>query len=352
MTTTTTTIQSRRDTTSTWKSVNPKPKAGEICYETDQFKRTKIGDGSTNWNNLKHLTDSEEMAFTRMSEAGYAGKDLSIVFAHEISAYSSIFEWLNARAAAGNAEGIHINDYVMVHNAAGTCGGYPIAEKTQKARIVGIAPYKGYGDQSEGFRFYFLFEEGFGNIPMQTTNNNNGTAENKNPYLSSIPYAVMNGVNNLSTNAYNSVSHGVNASAGGILQLMDSDFIKYTKNPRRLLPDMYSASGLITVPTGWTWHEIGKMFFYNEFEVFGAAIHSSAKNSDGTDLNVGGQPVQLAGFRDFAGDVNKKCNRRLWWLLSTVGGSSSRFCHVNTTGFANGTAASATGVSVRPGFCI
>ena len=353
MTTTTTTIQSRRDTTANWKSVNPKPKAGELCYETDQFKRVKVGDGSTNWNSLKHLPDSEEMKFAGMQNARYGGNNLATLHATEIAGYSDIYAWLSARITAGNFEGINVGDYFTVTHSGGTCGGYTINSETKTARIIGINTYKGYGDQDSGIGNHidFLFDTGFANIPMQTSNNNNGTSENQNPWKSSIVYAVANGVNNLSTNAYNSVSHGVDASEGGILQLFPEAFQNACKNKRALMPKRYSNSGLLTESNSWEWMDIGYFFALGEYEIFGSAIHSMCKNSsDGVAYDVGGLPVQYAYFKDFAGSQNHKCNRAAWWTLSCVGGSSARFCRVYISGIAIGTAASTTGISARLGF--
>lgn len=47
------TIQIRRDTAGNWTSENPTPYQGEWCLETDS-EYTKLGDGSTAWNNLRY----------------------------------------------------------------------------------------------------------------------------------------------------------------------------------------------------------------------------------------------------------------------------------------------------------
>lgn len=47
------TIRPRRDTAANWATVNPVLKEGEIAIEKDT-KKTKIGDGSTAWNNLPY----------------------------------------------------------------------------------------------------------------------------------------------------------------------------------------------------------------------------------------------------------------------------------------------------------
>lgn len=50
------TIQIRQDTAGNWTSENPTPYQGEWCLETDTGY-TKLGDGSTAWNDLKYHID-------------------------------------------------------------------------------------------------------------------------------------------------------------------------------------------------------------------------------------------------------------------------------------------------------
>lgn len=70
-------IQIRRDTASSWQSVNPVLAEGEIGYETDT-KKIKIGDGTTAWNDLPYFkTGSEDflgLTDTPTSYTGSAGK--------------------------------------------------------------------------------------------------------------------------------------------------------------------------------------------------------------------------------------------------------------------------------------
>lgn len=49
-------ISARRDTSSTWQSVNPILGNGEIAFETNSGK-AKLGDGVTSWNSLRYLSD-------------------------------------------------------------------------------------------------------------------------------------------------------------------------------------------------------------------------------------------------------------------------------------------------------
>ena len=56
-------IQLRRDTASNWASNNPTMAAGEFGWESDT-NRFKIGDGSSNWQNLAYASDGDTSGIT------------------------------------------------------------------------------------------------------------------------------------------------------------------------------------------------------------------------------------------------------------------------------------------------
>ena len=56
-------IQLRRDTASNWTSNNPTMAAGEFGWESDT-NRFKIGDGSSNWQNLAYASDGDTSGIT------------------------------------------------------------------------------------------------------------------------------------------------------------------------------------------------------------------------------------------------------------------------------------------------
>ena len=330
-------IQVRQDTTTNWNNASAiTPAIGELVYATDGDKFLKIGDGTHkfNSNDLPHFTKSDEMAFAENCEHLYNGVDLKTKFASEIANYSDEWAWLKARKNAGNWNGIHVGDYIDVPLSAGTVGTYNITAKTLRARIIGIDTYYQYGDASVGHHIDFKTDQTVGtNMVWNPTNNNNGTADREHPWLASAIYAYLNGVNNYSTNAYNSVAHGADASAGGILQLLPSKLTNQIIEKRMLLPKRYSASGLLTVSSAWSWENMGKLWLPFETEVYGCPMHSAGKGSDGRDYENGGSAVQYPLFAGTAGNRNyKTCNRAGWWLASVTTGSSSFACRVDNTG--------------------
>ena len=330
-------IQVRQDTATNWSNASAiTPASGEFCYQTDGDKLVKIGDGSTKFTNLPHFTKSDEMAYAELSEHLYNGVDLKTKFATEIAGYSDEWAWLKARKNANNFAGIHVGDYMDVALSAGTVGTYNITAKTLRARIIGIDTYYRYGDAEVGHHIDFKTDQTVGtNMVWNPNNNNNGTADEKHPWLASAIYAYLNGVNNYSTNAFNSVAHGADASGGGILQLLPTKLTNQIIQKRMLLPERYSASGLLTVSSAWSWGNMGKLWLPTEIEVYGCPIHSAGKGSDGRDYENGGSAVQYPLFAGTAGDRNKKtCGRAYWWLSSVTSGSSTYSCLVYYNGSA------------------
>ena len=56
-------IQLRRDTAADWTSNNPVLAEGEFGWESDT-NRFKIGDGSSNWQNLAYASDGDAAGIT------------------------------------------------------------------------------------------------------------------------------------------------------------------------------------------------------------------------------------------------------------------------------------------------
>ena len=66
----------RRDTAANWRTKNPILREGEEGYETDTGKR-KVGDGTTEWNNLKYDSGIVDQTYAPTSENAQSGKAVS-----------------------------------------------------------------------------------------------------------------------------------------------------------------------------------------------------------------------------------------------------------------------------------
>ena len=271
----------------------------------------------------------------------YDGVNLATKFATEIAASpynGDVWAWIKARTQAANFTGIHVGDYIPVSMSAGSAGGYTLSAQTFNAQIAGIDTYWGYGDTAIVHHIDFITKTCINTaIQWQPNDNNNGTADQANPWLTSKLYAVLNGVNNYSTNAYNSVAHGVDASAGGILQLLPTALQNAIIQKRQLLESRYSVSGLLTSSNTWAWADMGKLWLPNEFEVYGSQVWSHVYSN--------GNAVQYPLFAGAVGykgrlKTNSSGSRVRWWLSVAYSGSSTSSCTIYYNGDAGYTSCS------------
>ena len=308
------------------------------------------------FNGYSSTLDGQIDAVIKNFDRMYEGVNLETKFATEIAAAGNVYAWLSNRKNAGNFEGIHVGDYFSVNLGAGTVAGYSIAAQTFKCRIVGINTYKSCGDTPIGNMFYCISDEVI-NTPIKwnPTNNNNGTAVQNNPWLASAAYAVLNGVNNYTTNAYSNAAHGANASAKGILQLLPSALQNVLKQKRNILDSRYSASGLLTGGTNWVWADMGKLWLPNEYEVYGCAVRSNLSQTEGFWHPEAGLSIQFPWFANNCEHRIKKNSsgsRCPWWLSSAASRNTTTVCAVGSYGYASSASATNATICLPLCFCI
>lgn len=80
----------RRDAAASWTAVNPVLRAGEEGYETDTGKR-KVGDGTTEWNNLKYDSGIVDQIYAPDSENAQSGKAVSEAISEALMDYDHNF---------------------------------------------------------------------------------------------------------------------------------------------------------------------------------------------------------------------------------------------------------------------
>lgn len=360
-------MQVLHDTKANLVSTSTVLKEGEFFHETDT-DRVRIGDGTTQGKNRPVMLDSEHEGYVQRLNNCYAGKLLTAnpQNAAEISAAGDIWDWLVARNTAGNYENINCHDKVQFNISAGTitdtgATGYTgtythtVSAQTLTAEIVGINTYKGYGDQGSGVGNHIDFRctakvNVSPNVIWQRTNNNNGTSENQNPYMSSVVRAFLNGINNYSTNAYNSVAHGADFSSGGLLQLLPAKMQSALKTKRLYVGTRYNATQLLTQDTAGAWVDLGKLWLFFERELFGCAINSASKDSFGCDRSTMGTHPYPA-LQDNAGSL-KTAGRVNSWGASVASGSSELACNLGYNGGATANTCTDTYVTLVFGFRI
>ena len=262
--------------------------------------------------------------YSRQEDMGlYAGRSIASVFSAEIGS-TDIWTWLGQRVQSNNFSGLRIGDYIDI-----PISGWP----TLRARIGSADIYYGCMDQQVTRHHLAMI---FDPIPIydadwQTTDgqylywgdtaSNQGTAEEKHPYLSSNLHEWETTV---------------------LLPKLPQTLQSRMLNRRCLLEERYSADGAATESTGWSWVDLGKVWSLNEMEVYGAPVW-------GTRGYSVGESGQWLIFKQPKNRVPVRCD---WWLRSLVGGSSVNVCYVNNRAACYNNSPRNTWVRPRPGFLL
>lgn len=266
---------------------------------------------------------ADQTALTRVATAeeydrqhninAYAGRSLASVFANEIGS-TDIYTWLRNRARNADFAGLRIGDYIDVPVSEGA----NVPAQTVRYRIGAIDQYYQCGDTAKGHHIVMVPKAPVtakgGNAPNATcpgclqwrdTNDNNGTAEEKHPYLCSKLH-----------------DWEINDFFPALPSTLQSAILAQ----RVLLEERYSSSGKLTEASGWSWADLGKIWSPSEMEVYGCPVWGSKGYSVGFDS-------QFPIFTDTASRIAG--GRLAWWLRSVMGGSSSSVCMVSSGGDAS-----------------
>lgn len=336
---TTSRLRVRQNSSTLAKTTNETLRNGEFFYETDT-KEIKVGDGVTPYNALRGLY-SEQVAAAQVAAGTYEGRNLAETFATEVASAGSVADFLHARCAAGNFNNIYPMDYWYESTSAATIDGNSVPAKSRKCVIIAIDPYYQSGDDAAmGHHITVMAGLSDYTVMYNSTNNNNGSSINANPWLASKLYAVMNGVNNATTNKIGTV--GFNSSAGGYLQLFSSKLRGYMLNQRCFLPERYNASNALTDSTGWSWQNRGLLFAPSEIEINGCLIHANKPSMTQQNPDGFGPYCQFPAFKTVKGRL--MFGRAHWWSSSVGGGGSTNACDVTGDGNATCNNASNTGI--------
>ena len=268
--------------------------------------------------------------YNRQGQIGkYGGQNIATILAGEIGS-GSVYDALHKRAAAGNFAGLRVGDYIDVPLVSASA---VTTQQSARFLLAHIDPYLYCGDNSRGHHIAFVASApvavaksvtGVANdsfLMWNTTNTNQGTADQKCPYPNS----------------------NLKAWETAFEACLPEGLTKYLLTQRVLLEERYSASGALNDSNSWSWQDIGKVFSLSEMEVYGCPVWGTKGYSVGFDC-------QWDLFRDTAHRVNG--NRCDWWLRSVMGGSSSDVCCVNSNGGAGYSSAANVWVRPRPGFLV
>ena len=271
------------------------------------------------------VTTAQEYDRQQLIE-GYAGRSLASVFQAEIGDMN-IWTWLRSRVQAANFAGLRIGDYIDVQVAEGA----NVPAQTVRYRIGAIDQYYQCGDQAKGHHIVMVplapvsvqgskaVNTSF--LKWRTTNDNNGTAAEKHPYL----------LSNLHDWEINDFLPALPAEVRNVIM------------PQRvLLSERYASSGKLTDDSGWSCADLGEIWSPSEIEVYGCLVWAGG---------------YAAGFDSQFPIFNKTASRIAggrvgWWLRSVVAGSASDVCDVGSGGNAGGNVPTLDWVRPLPCFLV
>lgn len=260
----------------------------------------------------------------------YPGQSLATLLAGEVSGSATIYDALHKRVQAANFSGMRVGDYIDVPLVSAS---NVAAQQSVRFLLAHFDPYYQCGDSVKGHHIAFVASApivvaktvtGVANdsfLMWNTTNTNQGTADQKCPYPNS----------------------NLKAWETAFEACLPESLTKYLLTQRVLLEERYSASGALNDSNSWSWQDIGKVFSLSEMEVYGCPVWGTKGCSVGFDC-------QWDLFRDTAHRING--NRYHWWLRSVVGGSSSDVCCVRNNGDAGYYSVTTVWVRPRPGFLV
>ena len=206
----------------------------DVNYITDKNgNKVNIADLTARTNASTALLESEYNR--QLADNVYAGRDISTItaLASEIASAGSIPAFLNARAKAGNFNGLRIGDWTDIVLSSGV---------TMRYQIAAFDHYYNCADAAMGHHIVMVptstpavtgdYAINGSYIYWNTTNTNNGTADESNPYLASNLHAWETGV---------------------FLPLMPTAWQNVMRNHRSLVETRYSASGALPDSTSGKW---------------------------------------------------------------------------------------------------
>lgn len=245
----------------------------------------------------------------------YAGEDLTVKFATEISGYSNVWAWILARITSGNFSKLHIGDYIPVSCTNGT---------SFQARIAGINTYKGVGDTAIGNHIDFISASLWPTpFKMNLIDLNNGKSTSY-PY----PWPVSNGYyfcNSLAgtvkggTNA-SPANTSVDYSQSGIYGVLPFALKSVIVDKWMALPKRYLTTGKLSSDNGWGWANAGKVWIPTEVELTGASVWGGSKYAAGGS-------IQYPLFANKG--LNRTGNQYAFWTCTPLDGNSTHFVKVN-----------------------
>ena len=285
------------------------------------YIQLESGGAATDWapcpDDAHAFAARSALELPRFSEP--SGADLEQVFAEEIKGHENVWQWLKARAAAGDWRGVHVGDYVRFKT---------LNNLTFQAVVAGVDTYYGYGDTPVGHHIDFITNELWdARRQMNVANFNNGaSAEEKSPWICSNGNAFINSLTRLvprSNNASPDMGQ-VNYNGGGVHAHLPAA-LRAAITPKRVLAPTRFGTSLLTENNGSAWISLGPLWLPFIHEVTGDSLWGGEHEARG-----------LQQYPLFAGRLSRvrydapSGSPMGWWTASATG--THQFLYVRKDG--------------------
>jgi len=211
---------------------------------------------------------------------------------------------LKNRISIGDFSNIRLGDYKTVTLSTG---------EVITMDVAGIDTYYRYGDVEIGHHVDFISREVlFGGKKMNLSDINNGTAEEKHPWIASEMYTVLND------------------EKTGIITTLPNELQDCIIPKMAYLEERYSSEGTVSADTARSFASLGKLWFPSEIEVFGYVCYSDVMSSGG-GVNIQ-YPIFRLDPRHIIKTDTESNSKKHWWELSAAANDSKRFCTADNNG--------------------
>ena len=239
----------------------------------------------------------------------YNGRNLVTAYADEIAEYANEWAWIQDRLDTHHVEDLRAGDYIPI----------VVGSETHFAEIAGINTYYNTGDNGYivGYHIDWITRDCYSaTVQWNTTNNNNGTEAQKNPFLSSNLKSWLDGT---------------------LYPLLETKLKNVIKSKRVLAPYRYQAGQTLTDDNSWGWESFDKLWVPFEHEVFDSIVWSTKGYGNG----------QAVTYELFANSYTHRVkgagpngSRTYWWLASSISGGSTHVVSVDSCGHSHSDSAS------------
>lgn len=315
-------LRSAGDPTHVWAATEPSSVPAEVSAHVLLHDGRSVG---TLMDDTTRALDAIEKKSHDIRVGTYSGVPIASILGGD---ESTLWSRLQAKVQAGDFSGLEIGDYIDVTVAAGA----NVPAQTVRYRIGAIDQYYRCGDTAKGHHIVMVPRapvsvtgdkaSNTSYLQWRAENDNNGTADEKHPYLCSKLH---------------------DWEINDFLPALPSALQSAIMTQRVLLEERYSSSGKLTEASSWSWVDLGKVWSPSEMEAYGCSVWGSKGYSVGFDS-------QFPIFTDTASRIAS--GRVSWWLRSVVGGSSSYACRVDYNGVANNDAPTNGWIRPLPCFLI